>query len=243
MTDRQLILLSAALWERAGQPTAFHDLAWADNLLGEGGRDRLWADLNATRSLEGGRLQPRALAAYLAQQASPLDIQLLWTLPPELERDGISYLDGLVASIQSAERELLLMSPFIASSGINSIQSHLLAALHRGVHVCLIGHELHNIGSPQSQAVESLRKEAELLGTVFKAYSANHQSGLLHAKVAVTDRSRVVLGSANMTGHGLNINFEVGVILGNPHALQVAQVYDQLLKSALVKHVFTTCAE
>lgn len=240
LTDDQLTRIAAALWEHSGKIVNYRDLAWADTALGPGGRDHLWSELQATGTLSNSILLPRALAIFLARQASPVSPQLLWTLPPELQASGSSYLDGLIRTIESAERELLLMSPFIAAKGVAFIEAYLIAALHRGVEIYLIGHELQNIGSLQSQAVESLRREAERRGTTFHAYSANLQSGLLHAKIAVADRHLVVLGSANMTGPGMATNFEVGVILGEPHASEVAHIYDQLLGSDLVAHIFTT---
>jgi phosphatidylserine/phosphatidylglycerophosphate/cardiolipin synthase-like enzyme len=242
LTDHQLGRLAGALWARIGQRTTYHDLVWADDLMGPGGRDALWAELHAASALKEGELQPRPLASYLAHCGAALDTQLLWTLPQGLEGQGLSYVEGLTQTIQRAQRELLLMSPFIAAGGVHIMERDLRDALHRGVRVTLIGHDLKDLRSAQSQAIETLRQEAERMGAAFSAYAANHQSGLLHAKLAVADRERVVLGSANMTGHGLGINFEVGVVLGEPHAGHVAQTYDQLLNSALVSHVFTTLA-
>ncbi len=240
LTDHQLSRMAGALWARVGQHTDYHDLVWADDLLGSGGRDILWAELQAAGALKEGEVQPRPLAGYLAQCSAALETQLLWTLPQGLQGQGLSYVEGLAQTIQSAQRELLLMSPFIAAGGVHVMERDLRDALHRGVHVTLIGHDLGNMSSAQSRAIEALRQEAERMKAAFRAYTANHQSGLLHAKLAVADRERVVLGSANMTGHGLGINFEVGVVLGEPHAGHVARTYDQLLNSALVNHVFTT---
>lgn len=243
LSDYQLSRLAAALWGRVGQETTFHDLAWADDLLGEGGRQLLWSELQTEGVIVNCDVRAKPLASFLGRQGSTEQAQLLWTLPPGLQGPPASYAEGLITVIGSARHELLLMSPFIASSGIQTMKQHLLDALHRGVQVTIIGHQLHDLGSAQSQAIESLRQEAERSQQHFSAYSANHQSGLLHAKLVIADRERVVLGSANMTGHGLNLNFEVGVTLGNPQAKQVAQIYDQLLRSDLVQHVFTTWKE
>lgn len=232
--------MAAALWERVGQATTYHDLAWADNLLGPGGRDQLWTHLQAAGVLRESQISPRSLAAFLGNLGTEEQVKLLWTLPPGLPQAPVSYAEGLNEVIQGAREELLLMSPFIASSGVQAMKQNLLDALHRGVHVKLIGHDLQDLASAQSQAIETLRKDAERSRMRFTAYSANHQSRLIHAKLAIADRERVVLGSANITGHGLNLNFEVGVILGTPHARRVADVYEQLLQTELVQHIFTT---
>lgn len=116
----------------------------------------------------------------------------------------------------------------------------LLRALARGVRISLIAQDLHNLASLQSRAVEPLRQTAERLGAPLSVYSARHTGGLLHAKLAVADKAQVVLGSANITGHGLGLNFEVGVRLGPSEARQVAEIYDALQGSSLIEHVFST---
>jgi len=239
LTDHQLTRLAAALWNRVDQVTTYHHLAWADDLLGPGGRDRLWADLQRSDALLDEQLQPQALARYLAQGQAEA-AALLWTLPPGLIAQGQTYLDGLTSVVHGAQRELLLMTPFLQVGGVHLLQRELQDALYRGVSITMISHDLHDIKSPQSQALETLRREAERMAASFKAYAAQPQSGLLHAKLVVADRERVVLGSANMTGYGLSMNFEVGVILGSPYAEQVASMYEQLLRSSVVQHVFTT---
>lgn len=62
-----------------------------------------------------------------------------------------------------------------------------------------------------------------------------HPSGLpasLHAKCAVADRSRAIVGSANLTGAALNFNMELGLEVRNgplPH--QLANHFNALIAS------------
>lgn len=253
MTEAQLIRAARALWAQAGRPTAYRDLAWADDLIGPGGREGLWRILTAAGALsgEGAVLHAAPLADVLAGLGGHrrAEAELLWTLPetlastlkltstpPYLE----PYLDGLIRTIDAAEHHLRLISPYLAPAGVTAVSEALLRALARGVRTSLIAQDLHDLASLQSRAVEPLRQAAERLSAPLSVHSARHAGGLLHAKLAVADLREVVLGSANMTGHGLGVNFEVGVRLGPSEARQVAEVYDALQGSSLIEHVFST---
>ncbi|MBZ9751744.1 phospholipase D family protein [Deinococcus sp. HMF7604] len=230
----------------------YRDLAWVEDLLGEGSREALWQRLKAAGALdgEGDLLRPGPLAALLGDLAGDRGSGLLWTLPESLNtalsaaipssHPPTPYLDGLTQTIDAAQKELRLMSPFLTLSGITVVSEALLRVLARGVRTSLIAQDLHDLASLQSRAVEPLRQSAERLGASLSVYSARHTGGLLHAKLAVADQTQVVLGSANMTGHGLGMNFEVGVRLGPSAARQVADVYDALQGSSLIEHVFST---
>lgn len=257
LTDDQLTRAARALWAQAGRATTYRDLAWADDLLGPGGRQGLWGLLLEHGALtgEGETLQAAPLAEVIAglhghRRGEP---ELLWTLPEMLltlvngpaggSSSPTPYLTGLIQIIDTAQTHLRLMSPYLAPSGVTAVSEALLRALARGVRTTLIAQDLHDLASLQSRAVEPLRQAAERLGAGLSVHSARHASGLLHAKLAVADQREVVLGSANMTGHGLGVNadnFEVGVRLGPLQAREVARVYDDLLASPLVAHVFTT---
>lgn len=55
--------------------------------------------------------------------------------------------------------------------------------------------------------------------------------GLLHAKVVVADRSRAIVGSANLTAGGLGINHEIALLVDDGAAWQVADLIDILAES------------
>jgi phosphatidylserine/phosphatidylglycerophosphate/cardiolipin synthase-like enzyme len=53
--------------------------------------------------------------------------------------------------------------------------------------------------------------------------------GAMHAKCVVADRSRALVSSANMTDHALELNMELGVLVGRGLAAQLATHFDQLI--------------
>ena len=64
---------------------------------------------------------------------------------------------------------------------------------------------------------------------------------MLHAKLVIADEDVMVLGSANLTGPGLEQNIEAGVILsGGREAKAAKQVVAELERAGLVRMVFDT---
>ena len=79
---------------------------------------------------------------------------------------------------------------------------------------------------------------------VFSAPSATGQDRehhpLLHAKLVVVDRRRLLVGSANLTSYGLSSNFEAGALLGHGYAQEADEAVQGLVEAGLVRMVFRT---
>jgi phosphatidylserine/phosphatidylglycerophosphate/cardiolipin synthase-like enzyme len=93
-----------------------------------------------------------------------------------------------------------------------------------------------DLASSQSVAVEELRREAERIGGSFLVYTSA-TSFLLHAKLVVADRKRMILGSANLTRPGLSHNLEAGVVLGEREAGEIVGIIEGLMDSGLMKMI------
>jgi phosphatidylserine/phosphatidylglycerophosphate/cardiolipin synthase-like enzyme len=62
--------------------------------------------------------------------------------------------------------------------------------------------------------------------------------GSLHAKVAVADRQRAFISSANLTEYAMNLNIEVGVLVtGDDIPAQVDKLFEDLILSGVLKRV------
>jgi phosphatidylserine/phosphatidylglycerophosphate/cardiolipin synthase-like enzyme len=113
----------------------------------------------------------------------------------------------------------------------------------------LITHDLSDIASTNSRAVEELRKEAERVSGRLEVFSASRARGrdrehypLLHAKLLIIDRRKLLLGSANLTSYGLSSNFEAGTLLGQRDAQEADEMVRYLIEAGLVQSVFRTGA-
>jgi len=237
----------AALWFLVGTRIKLGDFAWVLPILGTHGDRLLFNSLRESGAIdEEGILQPVPTALWLANNAGDKTSiahlpHLVWTLPsqhPDCSVKGASYRKTLIKIINQTQHELLLISPFLHERGVVTLTESILAALSRGVMVTIITHEIEDIGSDQSRAIEELRREAHRMSLRLDVYTANLDSRhLLHAKFCISDRERLVLGSANISGSGLHNHFEAGVVLGRYQALEAMGVINGLIESGLTKHV------
>lgn len=254
--------LAAALWARVGREISPTELGWARNLWHEAqAPDVLRRALEETGTVSGNPpvLWAPPLAAFLADLAGvrpsedePEGSRLVWTLPaghPLRARLGESYLNITASLLEEACERVVLVSPYVEARGVGLLFDRLASALSRGVATVLIAHDLFDIASPNSRAVEELRKEAERVSGRLHVFSATTALGrdrerypLLHAKLLIVDRRKLLLGSANLTSYGLSSNFEAGTLLGQRDAQEANETVQLLIEAGLVQSVFRTGA-
>ncbi len=184
--------------------------------------------------------------------------RVVWTLPAALRAGGTgghsvtpgatSYLEAAVSLIDGARDRVVLVSPYVEARGVGLLFERLADAMARGAKLVLVTHEASNLGSANSHAIEELRRAAERVGGDLAVFSAGGAGvggdrttyPLLHAKMVIVDKRKVLLGSANLTRYGLGANLEAGTVLGREAAAAAAVVADALLESGLVRRAFST---
>lgn len=262
-SEEVLSRLCAALWARVGRVLSPTDLGWARDLWhDEQAPDFLWHVLEEAGVVSGDppilRASPLAILLADLAVAEPVEtgldgVHTVWTLPavhPSSVRLGGSYLDAAVSLLEEARERLVLVSPYIEARGVGLLFDRLSGALSRGVVTILITHGLSDISSINSRAVEELRREAERVGGWLEVFSAEGGAGrdrerhpLLHAKLLIMDRRKLLLGSANLTSYGLSSNFEAGTLLGYRAAREADTAASGLVEAGLARRVFRTAAK
>ena len=122
----------------------------------------------------------------------------------------IAWTDILSGFVQSAHNELLVMSPWITTAAAR-----------------LISHGLAGAGPVKLQIIARLDESDFLTGASHvdafrpEIYPPNARPEfralpMLHGKMLLSDRKRVIIGSANMTDGGLYRNHEVCLLLDSP---------------------------
>jgi len=166
-----------------------------------------------------GQYASGALTALLDLVAEQPVITPVWT-GPESERSGGRLTLAVLADlINEARREILLVS--YATLPSVEIRSTLSDAAARGVTITMLL-ERH-ADNPQFSGY----------GDPFPGISARHLSwsgphrpsgAAMHAKVLVVDRHVALVGSANLTGYGLERNLECGLLVrGGPVPAALAE--------------------
>jgi len=155
--------------------------------------------------------------------------------------DAESIRTPLIESLQSAEHELLLISPYFVplKTGIREIS----ALQERGVDVVIVTNSLaannqkmvHGGYAPSRKPllqagvrIFEVRADATVRGTEYVADASTRAT--LHTKAFVVDRRQLFIGSFNFDPRSAFINTELGVIIDSPKlAEELAALADDVL--------------
>jgi cardiolipin synthase len=100
-----------------------------------------------------------------------------------------------------------------------------------GVHSGII---VNRLSDQPAETIERLKHLGTRVPAVLVAEFGVTASQILHAKVVVADRSRAVIGSANLTWGGLIGNHEIGVLVEGELAWDAASLVDRLAHHSVV---------
>jgi len=139
----------------------------------------------------------------------------------------------LTELIETAERELIL-AVYAMSSGPGRIWDALEQAIDGGISCTLVADRLE---SQARDVRERLRAVRDRHPATFKIldFVGETDHDHLHAKIAVADRRRALVGSANITAHGMLLAHELAVRIDGPVAEEIAARIDTLGRSRLVR--------
>jgi phosphatidylserine/phosphatidylglycerophosphate/cardiolipin synthase-like enzyme len=152
------------------------------------------------------------------------------------ERTGIwpgSLMLALYELIQDAEQELVIMTPYWSTLGVEELLRHVTRDSMRGVRVWIMTQPSTNLAFDALLAVNELRSSLASRSarvTVHSPHDENGQVPLLHAKVLVRDGIEAYVGSANVSAAGVEHSFELGVRLHGSAAQGVKAWVDVLVE-------------
>lgn len=156
-------------------------------------------------------------------------------------KEAASIRMPLVESLQSAERELLLVSPYFVpmKTGIEAIT----AIRERGIDIRIVTNSLaannqklvHGGYAPARKPllrvgvrIFEVRADASVVGAEYVAEESARAT--LHTKAFVVDRRQLFIGSFNFDPRSAFINTELGIIIDSPKlADEFASLVDEVL--------------
>lgn len=121
---------------------------------------------------------------------------------------GVRSFSSVTAELMEKTKKELVMTIYMLSD--MDIVHNLLNALERGISVTIF------IYAPQNpQEREAIRKLNEMNERYEYLRIHRVDEEMLHAKVLVSDRANVLMGSANATFGGMVRNYELGMFLAD----------------------------
>ena len=237
----------AALTAVAARLSAFEkldgeaEIAAMGSAPGAGIRSRL-AALFARARYEG--MRPETLALSLAAAAGTAErlratsrVDLVLSGPGVREVAPRRIDEALYQLIKESQRELLIVS--YAAYKVDRLRDEIRAAMGRGVDVTFVLEDgktdkvrfdaLAAFGRDLANHLRVLRWPLE-----HRERGPNGKTGSLHAKLAVADRSVLLVSSANLTEFAFTINLEAGVLVrGGPLPRDLAQYFTELERTGV----------
>jgi phosphatidylserine/phosphatidylglycerophosphate/cardiolipin synthase-like enzyme len=125
---------------------------------------------------------------------------------------------ALLELIQAAKRSIIVVT--FAAYKVPNIAAALVDAAKRGVKISLILESTEESeGAVTFNAIEAMGTELARVATVYawptekRGMDAKGNRGALHVKCAVVDDEAVLISSANLTEHAMNLNMELGLLV------------------------------
>jgi phosphatidylserine/phosphatidylglycerophosphate/cardiolipin synthase-like enzyme len=197
----------------------------------------VWQDASGQAVALGLRAAVRAVQATRADQA----IDIVWTGPQTPEVPVRLTRAVLVDVIRSAAERLVIVS--FAAYKVALVVDELAAAADRGIDVRLILETSEASGGRLD--VDAANAFTSLGAAVsFWIWPSDQRPALpagtaaLHAKAAIADDHTALVTSANLTGHGMNENMELGLLVrGGAVPRRLAAHFAQLMTDRVLDRV------
>lgn len=183
----------------------------------------------------------RAASQTLEREQDRESVDIVWTGPTTTEVPVRLTREALIDVIRAAQEKLIVVS--FAAYKVEAIVNELIRAADRGVGIRLIL-ETDEIGGgtltvDAADAFSALRKVAGFyVWPAEKRPALEHGKASLHAKAAVADDHTALVTSANLTGHALTQNMELGLLVrGGPIPKRLAAHFQQLMNRGVLVRV------
>ncbi|MFN8558091.1 MAG: DISARM system phospholipase D-like protein DrmC [Dehalococcoidia bacterium] len=199
---------------------------------------RAWAS-NPTVTGETLALALRSAAAAHAATRADEMVEVVWTGPASAAVPLRLTRAVLIELIDQAQRRLTVVS-FAAYKAPEALAA-LTRAVARGVAVRLVLESALESGG--RLAFDAAAAFAELAGAVdLYVWPAERRetvqgvTGALHAKAVVVDDAAAFITSANLTGHALTVNMELGVLVrGGSVPARLNAHFDELIRRDVLR--------
>jgi phosphatidylserine/phosphatidylglycerophosphate/cardiolipin synthase-like enzyme len=177
------------------------------------------------------------------QNANLPSLELIWTGPEDLSTNFRRTDQALLELIQGANEHLLVVSfaVYKAQPIINAIENAILRNVK--VIVCL---EDSN-GSQGKLSFSGLNTFSESIFKLASFYTwpienrprtSDGKFGSLHAKIAVADREKVFISSANLTDYAMDLNMEMGVLIDDSViGEQITSLFNNMIVSSILRKI------
>lgn len=160
--------------------------------------------------------------------------EIAWT-GPSTDAAPLRRVDQVIYELLDSAKEEILLVTYAAYKAERALQA-LRNAADRGVIIRLVIELSQESGGKISfdglKAFRSSLPHAEIFYWPLerRTHSGTGAYGSMHAKCLLTDRTRAIVSSANLTDFALETNMELGVVVEGTIALRLWQHFEHLIR-------------
>ncbi len=148
---------------------------------------------------------------------------------------GTAWIGGGVRSVQSAIGELLngaenelQLAVYDITDGAGNFVDGIKACAARGLRISFV---INRYEDKAPRLREVLKEAADRYSNLeLFSFRPEGRAEDLHAKVIIADRSKMLLGSSNLSFRGLVMNHEIAAVISGKAAFEAAKLIDSLLR-------------
>ena len=221
-----------------GRETTKHNLEEITGVSGEktGSLARLVAEPRVSMDMLHAMLAT-GLKARSRSSAGENRVEMVWTGPSRISlgiRNTHPVIDEMLESATPEER--ITIVGYRITRGAGKILDRLNACLRSGVKVNIIMDRnranLHEIDRcfPGKSLVRP---------TIYTRMGKEHKFYKVHAKVIIIGNRQALVSSANLTGLGTAVNFEIGLLVNGP----VVEIMQSVIQRMISEEYFVRCRE
>ena len=175
-----------------------------------------------------------ALAAESRAAGRREAVELSWTGPVQFSGGDRGHASVLTDMISNASRAVTVVG-YSITGGADGVIRLLGQAAERGVAVTIVVHD--DGGRANMDALRRAWDGSDRPRLFTRDASKEDGYYKIHAKLVVADSSDMLVTSANLTWHGMNRNFEIGLRIRGPTARKGQALVDDLIASGYLEEV------
>lgn len=154
--------------------------------------------------------------------------------------------DAILDLITSAHKEIIILNPFFDKNGVELLSAEVYKKLSQGVSIHII---TRYSGDKNINNRKSLNKMIEYMRSIsnykkiLRIYDYNYENEIyksktFHAKAIIVDEGiKAYIGSANLTGWGLDEQLELGTLIEDKNAQVLYNIIEYLSSEGILKEI------
>ena len=159
------------------------------------------------------------------------DVEIVAT-GPELISQGYRAIEPAIEEMLRGAQGWIHIMSFVFRPSAMNILDFLETAAQKGVNIKIVINRLERQDSGVKSKLKFLKLSYPESVTLANFNDPNNRQ--LHAKVLVIDRKIAFVGSANLSWRGMTSNYEIGIIVHDSGAWQLANLIDSFSKHACI---------